>query len=296
MKTERKIFIAFILNLLFSIFEFIGGILTGSIAIISDAVHDLGDAAGIGISYIMEKKSKKQANEEYTYGYARYSVLGGLLTTFILICGSIIMIYQAVDRMMSPAAIHYHGMIGLAIVGVCINLCAAYFTRDGESLNQKAVNLHMLEDVLGWIVVLMGAIVMRFTDFLWLDPLMSIGISVFILIHAIKNLKEIIVVFLERAPSHVEVNKLKESIEHINGILDVHDFHVWTLDGQHHLATMHIVTDSESPKLKDHIREKLSIYKICHITIEFEKSSEICEQKQCLLKVHRSHNVLGHCH
>ena len=180
MKTERNILIAFILNLAFSIFEFVGGIITGSVAIMSDAVHDIGDAASIGVSYFLEKKGEK------------YSLIGAFITTLTLLLGSIVTICNAISRLMDPAKIHYDGMIVFAIVGVGVNLCAAFVTREGDSLNQKAVNLHMLEDVLGWIVVLVGAIVMRFTDFALLDPIMSIGVSAFILINAIRNLKEII--------------------------------------------------------------------------------------------------------
>ena len=180
MKTERNILIAFILNLAFSIFEFVGGIVTGSVAIMSDAVHDIGDAASIGVSYFLEKKGEK------------YSLIGAFITTITLLIGSIVTICNAIGRLIDPAKINYDGMIVFAIVGVCINLCAAFVTREGDSLNQKAVNLHMLEDVLGWIVVLVGAIVMRFTDFSLLDPVMSIGVSAFILINAIRNLKEII--------------------------------------------------------------------------------------------------------
>jgi len=179
MKTERNILIAFILNLAFSIFEFIGGIITGSVAIMSDAVHDIGDATSIGISYLLEKKGEK------------YSLIGAFITTLTLLIGSSITIYNAIRRLFVPTEIHYEGMIVFAIVGVCVNLCAAFVTREGDSLNQKAVNLHMLEDVLGWIVVLVGAVVMRFTDFALLDPIMSIGVSVFILINAIRNLIEI---------------------------------------------------------------------------------------------------------
>ena len=140
LKTEKNILIAFILNLLFSIFEFIGGIITGSVAIVSDAVHDLGDAISIGISYFLEKKSKKQPDEKYTFGYARYSVIGGFITTLILLIGSCVMIYNAVGKLIVPVKINYNGMIVFALVGVCVNLCAAFFTREGDSLNQKAVN------------------------------------------------------------------------------------------------------------------------------------------------------------
>ena len=164
MKTEKNILIAFVLNLSFSLIEFMGGIFTGSVAIISDSVHDMGDALSIGIAYALEKKSKKQPDEKYTYGYGRFSVLGGLITTVILFVGSVVVIINALDRIINPTEINYDGMIIFALVGVAINFAAAYFTREGDSINQRAVNLHMLEDVLGWAVVLLGAIFMRFTE------------------------------------------------------------------------------------------------------------------------------------
>ncbi len=293
MKTERNILIAFILNLSFSIFEFLGGIFTGSIAIVSDAVHDLGDAASIGISYFLEKKSKKQADENHTYGYARYSVIGGFITTLILLIGSAVMIYNAINRLITPAEINYNGMIVFALIGVCVNFLAALFTRKGDSLNQKAVNLHMLEDVLGWAVVLVGAIVMRFTDFTLIDPIMSIGVSLFIFINAIKNMKEIADLFLEKTPRDIKIEEIKEHIEEIEGIIDVHHIHIWSMDGHNNLATMHVVTDREPYAIKAEIREELREHGIGHATLEFETSTEHCHNKQCRLE---SHSASGHTH
>lgn len=293
MKTERNILAAFILNLSFSIFEFFGGIVTGSVAILSDAVHDVGDAASIGISYFLEKKSKKQPDEKHTYGYVRYSVIGGFITTLFLLIGSVVMMYSAISRMFVPNEIKYEEMIVFAVVGVCVNFCAAFFTREGDSLNQKAVNLHMLEDVLGWLVVLAGAIVMRFTNVALIDPIMSIGVSLFVLIHAIGNLKEIADLLLEKVPHTIEIAEIQEHIKEINGILDIHHIHLWSMDGQHHFATMHIVTDCEPHVMKDEIRQKLRENGIEHVTIEIETSSEHCHEKECCTAIH-SH--FGHTH
>ena len=212
LKSEKNILIAFLLNFIFSVFEFIGGTLTGSVAIISDAVHDIGDAVSIGASYFLERKSKKQPDEVYTYGYRRFSVLGSLLTTVILIFGSVAVTYNAVIRIFNPVVIDYSGMIIFAVIGAGVNLLAAVFTKEGDSLNQKAVNLHMLEDVLGWIVVLIGAVIMRFTDFEIIDPIMSIGVSIFIFINAMKNLLKIENLFLEKMPSNIDVQEIKEHI------------------------------------------------------------------------------------
>jgi len=198
MKSEKNILIAFILNLGFSIFEFFGGIFTNSVAIISDAIHDIGDAISIGISFFLEKTSKKKPNDQYTYGYVRYSIIGSLITTVILLVGSIFVVYNAVIRIMNPVNINYNGMIIFAVIGAIINFLAAYFTKDGDSLNQKSVNLHMLEDVLGWVVVLIGAFVMKFTNIRVIDPVLSILVALFIFKQAFNNLKIIINLLLKK--------------------------------------------------------------------------------------------------
>ena len=292
MKTEKNILIAFILNLVFSVFEFIGGTITGSVAIISDAVHDIGDALSIGISYFLERKSKKQPDEIYTYGYVRYSVIGSFITTIILLIGSVAVIYNAVIRIFNPVLIDYSGMIVFAAIGAIVNFIAALITRDGHSLNQRAVNLHMLEDVLGWIVVLIGAIIMRFTDISVIDPVMSICVAVFILINAIKNLKQVENLFLEKIPANVNVAELKEHILEIDGIIDIHHIHIWSIDGYNNYATMHIVTDREACEIKKEIREELKEHHIGHVTLEIEGSCEHCHEEHC----HINHDEKGGCH
>lgn len=300
MKTERNILIAFILNFAFSIFEFVGGFFTGSVAIVSDAVHDIGDAASIGISYFLEKKSKKQPDEHYTYGYARYSVIGSVLTTLILLVGSVLVVYNAVLRIINPTPINYDGMILFAVIGAAVNFLAAFFTREGDSLNQKAVNLHMLEDVLGWLVVLVGAIVMRFTDIAIIDPLMSIGVAVFIFINAIRNLKEAIDLFLEKTPHGIDIHEICEHLLHIEGVEDVHHVHVWSMDGYSNYATLHIVTDGDAHHIKEAVREELAEHGIAHATLELEASGEHCHEKNCTVhhteKGHHHHHHHGHHH
>lgn len=284
MKTEKNILVAFLLNLLFSVFEFVGGIFTGSVAIISDAIHDIGDAASIGVSYFLERKSKRQPDEIYTYGYTRYSVVGSVITTLILLIGSVMVIYNAINRIITPVEIHYEGMIVFALVGVCVNFAAAFFTREGDSLNQKAVNLHMLEDILGWVVVLIGAIVMRFTDFAVIDPIMSIGVAVFIFINAFKNLKTAVDLFLEKSPHDITVKEIREHIMEIDGVLGVHHIHVWSMDGQNNYATMHVVTNVDHDQIKHAIRNELLEHGIGHVTLELEAESEHCHEKYCSVK------------
>ena len=281
MKTEKNILLAFLLNLAFSIFEFFGGIFTHSVAILSDSVHDIGDAISIGIALFLEKVSKKQADEKYTYGYARYSLLGSFITTIILLVGSVIVIYNAVERIITPVEINYDGMLLFAIVGVFVNFLAALLTREGASLNQKAINLHMMEDVLGWVVVLVGSVVMRFTDFYILDPLMSIGVALFILINAMKNIKEITDLFLEKTPREVDISELNTHLCGVEGVVDVHHIHVWSMDNHNHYATMHVVTNSNGHTIKEKIREELQEHGILHATLELEMEDEPCHEKTC---------------
>ncbi len=287
MKTEKSILVAFILNLAFSIFEFVGGAFTGSVSILSDAVHDIGDALSIGISYFLERKSKKQPDEIYTYGYARYSIIGSLITTVILLTGSISVAYNAVLRIFNPVEINYSGMIILAIIGALVNLIAAHFTKEGDSLNQKAVNLHMLEDVLGWIVVLVGAIVMRFTDISIIDPIMSICVSVFIFVNAVKNLKCMVDLFLEKIPCDISIDEIKEHLLKIDGVSDVHHIHIRSMDGFNNYATMHVVCSGDAQKIKSAIREELREHNIAHVTLELESPDEHCEETHC----HVHHNT-----
>ena len=291
-KTDKNILIAFILNLTFSILEFVGGAFTGSVAIISDSIHDLGDALSIGISYFLERKSKKKPDEKHTYGYIRYSVLGSTITTVILLTGSLLVIYNAILRIINPVEINYNGMIIFAIFGVIINFIAAYFTKEGDSLNQKSVNLHMLEDVLGWVIVLIGAIVMKFVNIPYIDPILSIGVAIFILINAFKNLKSILNVFLEKTPEGIKVAELKEHLKEIDEVIDVHHIHVWSMDGFSNFATLHIVAKECSKSVKEKVREELKEHGINHVTIEIENEDEKCCNENCEVENHE----IGHHH
>ncbi len=294
MKSEAKILVAFILNLIFSLFEFFGGALTGSVAIMSDAVHDLGDAFSIGISFVLERKSKRNPDLKYTYGYARYSLLGCALTSLILLLGSSVVIYNAVLRLINPEPIKYNGMVAFAIIGVIVNFIAALFTRGGGSLNQKAVNLHLLEDVLGWIVVLIGAIVMKFTYIRILDPLMSIGLAIFIIINAVKNLCEVLNIFLEKAPSDLNLNELYSLLCEVDGVIDVHHVHVRSFDGVSNCATLHVVTDNDGKAIKECVRDILCEKGIEHTTIEIEAVDEVCCHKSCSLQFNAVSNHHHH--
>lgn len=282
MKTDKNIFIAFFLNISFSIIELFGGLFTNSIAILSDAIHDFVDALSIGISYFLEKKSKKEPDNIYTYGYIRYSILGALITTVILITGSIFVIINALIRLFSPVTINYDGMLILSIIGIIFNLLAAYMTKEGDSLNQKSVNLHMLEDVFGWIVVLIGSLLIKLFDIVYIDSLMSIFISIYILFHALHNLSKVIDLFLIKVPKNIDIDKIKKHLENNTDIIEIHHIHVWSIDGYNNYATLHVVSNN-SEKIKKYIKKELLKFNISHSTIEFEKEEEKCLEKNCRL-------------
>lgn len=292
MKIERNILIAFLLNLGFSIFEFFGGIFTGSVAILSDAVHDLGDALGIGVSWFLERKSRRAPDGTYTYGYARFSVLGSVFTCGILLLGSVGVIVSAIGRLMNPVPIHYDGMILFAVVGVAVNLTAAFVTREGESLNQKAVNLHMLEDVLTWVVVLVGAVVMRYTDLSILDPLVSIAVAVYIFVHAIGHLRAAVDIFLEKVPDGYAVEDIKTRVEAIEGVTDAHHVHIRSIDGYTHAASLHVV--SERTDAVAAVTAVLHEMGIPHVTVQVER--ELCPQTACALLEERERHHEHHHH
>lgn len=297
MKSEKSILIAFLLNLFFSIFELIGGAFTNSIAIISDAIHDFGDSISIGIAYLLERKSKQKPDKIYTYGYKRYSILGAIISDTILVIGSSIVIYNAITRIINPVEVNHNGMILFAVVGVIVNFFAVYFTRGGDSINQKSVNLHMLEDVLGWLVVLIGAFIIKLTNFNIIDPILSIIVAAYILLHALHTLKTVFDLFLEKIPHDIQVDEIKKHLKEIKEIIDIHHIHIWSIDGYDNYATMHVVTKTnKTAELKHKIREELEEFSISHVTIEIEGKDEHCHEKECVIKEHTHHGHHHHHH
>ena len=289
MQIQQRLLVAFLLNLGFSVFEFFGGVFTGSVAILSDAVHDFGDALGIAVSWLLERKSRRPSDAVYTYGYTRFSVLGSVFTCGILLLGSVGVIVSAVGRLMHPLPIHYDGMILFAVVGVAVNLAAAFVTRRGDSLNQKAVNLHMLEDVLTWVVVLIGAVVMRFTDWTVLDPLVSIGVATYIFLHAVEHLREAADIFLEKVPDGYSVEGVRQAVLAVKGVSDAHHIHLRSIDGYTHAATLHVVAERTDAIAA--VTAVLGEMGIPHVTVQVER--EVCPQTACGLVECHNH---GHHH
>ncbi|MCD7937565.1 MAG: cation diffusion facilitator family transporter [Tannerellaceae bacterium] len=278
--------LAFFVNLFFAAIELVGGLYTNSVAILSDALHDFGDSISLAIAWYLQKVSKKGRDKNYSYGYKRFSLLGALFISVILLVGSIFVIRECVERIFNPQEPNAQGMFLLAILGIAVNGFAVLRLKKGSSINERAVMLHMMEDVLGWIAVLVVSIVMMFVYLPILDPLLSIGISIWILLNIYRNLKATFHVLLQHVPENVDLETLETRIRSLNQVASIHDVHLWTLDGEENVMTVHVVTAlpityEQQVNLKQAIRHLCDEQHIHHVTIEFEIFGEQCELKEC---------------
>jgi cobalt-zinc-cadmium efflux system protein len=274
--STKNIRTAFFLNLGFAFVELIGGIITNSVAILSDAIHDFGDSISLAIAWALQKKSNKPKDEKYSYGYKRFSLLSSVILSGILLIGSILILIEAITRLFSPQDVNAQGMLWLAILGIIINGAAALSVKKGKTLNERAVFLHIMEDVLGWIGVLVISIVMIFVHLPILDPILSISITIWVLYNVYKNLKSTFNILLQALPKDVDVKKLTKELEEIEDVISIHDLHLWTQDGISHVMTLHIVADSNYDRIKEKVRQKAKTYNIDHVTIELEDSNFNC--------------------
>jgi len=265
--------VAFFLNLSFTVIEIIGGILTNSVAIFSDAVHDLGDSLSLGMAWYFQKVSQKGRDDKYSYGYRRYSVLGALINTVVLILGCAFILWETIPRITNPQDVHPEGMVILACFGIIVNGAAVFKLKKGSSLNEKVVALHLLEDVFGWVAVLIGSIVMIFWDLPIIDPILSLAITFYILFNVYRNLKTALNVFLQRIPANVDLDKIENYLSYKKGLSNYEDIHIWSLDGNYNVMTMEISLDSNMNKNEiveylNVIHLELKEFNIDHCTIE----------------------------
>jgi cobalt-zinc-cadmium efflux system protein len=279
--SRKNIVVAFWLNLAFAVLEVAGGLYTNSVAILSDAVHDFGDSLSLGLAYYFQRKSQQKKDSHFSYGYKRFSLLGAFINSFVLAISSIFIIRESVFRLFDPEQPDARGMIVLAVFGIFINGLAMLRLQKGSSLNEKAIALHFLEDVLGWVAVLIGSIVMYFTTAPLLDPILSLLISGFILWNVFKNLKATFRILLQGAPLQVDQKEVRRKILSINGVKDIHDLHFWTMDGTYNIMTLHVVvaqntSSTEMENLKSEVRHCLQHLNMKHITIEMELENSDC--------------------
>lgn len=236
---------AFLINALFTVIEFVGGLLTNSTAILSDCIHDLGDTISLGLSWFLEKKSNKGENNKFTYGYSRYSVLGSIINIIVLSIGTFLVLMNTIPRIIKPEPVNVKGMLLLAILGVAMNGLAVLKVKNGEKISERVVMLHLMEDVLGWLAVLVVGITLLFIDLPILDPILSLGISIYMIKNIITNTKIILDIILQTVPSNINLKEMTEMIKNLDeNISDISNIKCWSLDGESNVITLHITLDN----------------------------------------------------
>lgn len=277
---SKNILIALLLNVGFTIIEIIGGLLSNSLAVLSDAVHDLGDSVALGMSYYAEKKAgQKVRDQNYTFGLRRLPLLSAALNGLILLIGSAWVVANAIPRLQAPQAVSSDWMIGLGILGVAVNGLAVLRLRGNAGINSRVVALHLLEDALGWVAVLVGAVVIHFTGYYIIDPILSLLIAAYIFYGAFKNMREVYFLLVQRSPASVEVPLIRQRLEDLPDVLRINDFHIWSLEGTHHILSLHaLVNPALSPQgqhaLKTEMRRIINSFGEFHSTIELDYDPE----------------------
>ncbi|UYN90889.1 MAG: cation transporter [Anaerolineales bacterium] len=279
--STQNIRTAFLLNLGFAVAEIIGGLLTNSLAILTDALHDFGDAMSLGMGWYLEKYSRKEEDAQYTYGYRRFSLLSALINTIILVVGSTLILFQAVPRLMNPEETHAPGMALMAVLGIAINGVAALRLKNEESMNARVISWHLIEDVLGWAAVLIASIVMMLVDAPILDPILSILISLYILYNVVRNLGKTVKLFLQAVPEQINLDEISKQVQALPGVLSTHHLHAWSLEGESHVLTLHVMVEEKTERravigLRNQIRELLKNRNLVHTTIEIEYGPNDC--------------------
>lgn len=269
----KNIKIAFFLNFFFSIFEIIGGILTNSSAILSDAIHDFGDSLSLGLALIFEKKSNKEADEVFTYGYKRLSVISAIINILVLSIGTLVVLKESIERLLSPQPIVAKGMLLFAILGIAINGLSVLRMKSSVKISEKAVMLHLLEDLFGWIAVLVVSIVVLFTDLYILDPILSLIICFIMLRNIYYNIISIYKIIMQAIPDNINISDIENEISNKLNNVDVKTLKIWSLDGESSIASVvisieNLNTTQDATNIKKQLKEILLNYNVIESTIE----------------------------
>ena len=296
MSSKTSIWLAFFLNLSYAIVEFIAGGIFGSSAVLADSVHDLGDAMAIGISALLETISNREEDRQYTLGYKRFSLLGAMLTAVILMIGSVLVILENITKIAHPQPVNENGILWLGIIAVAINVLASLVVRKGKTKNESILSLHFLEDTLGWLAVILMAIILRFTDWYILDPLLSLVISIFILSKAIPRFWSTLKIFLDAVPEGIETAKLEKELARLTNVKSVNQLSIWSMDGLENDAIVHLCIEDGEQMMgtKEAVRQCLEERGVQNITIEVDSSqSNHAQHRRKVRTIEQKH---GHHH
>lgn len=280
-RSNSNLKVAFFLNLGFTVLEILVGLYVNSVAILSDAVHDFGDSLSLGLSWVLEKKSQQKPDKKYSFGYGRFSLLGALINSVVILASSGFIISEAVERIINPEQSNAQGMFLFALVGISVNGYAAWRLSTGKTMNERVISWHLIEDVLGWVAILIVSIILLFKDIPYLDPALSLAITFYILWNVFKRLKETVFLFLQGTPLDVDVDKIEEELKNIPGVSSVHNTHVWSLEGEQHVFTTHLKLQpienlAALLAIKHKVKHLMENYPFKHYTIETELIDEPC--------------------
>ncbi len=276
--SSRNIGFAFWVNLSFAVIELVGGLWTQSFAILSDALHDFGDALSLGAGYFMQRKSTTGPSENYSYGLRRLSLFSAFFSGLVICSGAVFIIFESISKINEPREPNGLGMMGLSIFGILVNGLAAHKLHHGHTMNEKMLKWHMIEDLLGWIAVFIGSIFIWAFHWNWLDPLMGAAIGLFVMYNVIRGLGNTVSLFMQGNPDPVALREFREKVEKISDVREVHDVHFWSLDGRRHILSLHAVLNDlkNQEEIKSKIRDYSHALGDCHVTIELESPGEHC--------------------
>ncbi len=279
--TTDSIGVAFFLNLAFAFVEIVGGFAFNSMLIISDALHDLGDSLSLAVAWFFERVAQKQKDQHFTYGYGRYSLLGVVFNTIFLVSGAVLISINAVGRLVKPVKPVIPGLLLFAILGIVVNGLAVWRLRRSQSYNAKVVFWHLMEDVLGWVAALVVSILLLFTDWYFLDPLLALLITGLVIYNVIKTFRKTMAVFLQKVPENIENNTIIAHLSHLPKVQSVHHTHVWSLDGARHVLTTHIAVEENTTQpeilaIKEQVRRLAQELHCEHVTVEIERCDSEC--------------------
>ena len=272
-KAGENLAFVFFINLAFNIVVIAAALATNSMAILADFIHDASDTISIALAWFLEHVAQRDSTDKYSYGYQRFSILGAVIISIFVIIMAFVILSEAIPRLFAPEGVDAGGMLAVAIVGIVFKFVSVYRLHKGETYNEKAIFFHQLGDIFEWVAILILSLVLMFWDGAqYLDPFVSIGIALWLIFNLGRNLYKSIEVLLQKTPDYFDVEEFRQSIENIDGVNAIDDFHIWSLDGIDSVMTLKVDVDfgKDVGEIKKEIYTISKKYHVVDITIELE--------------------------
>ena len=272
-KAGENLAFVFFINLAFNIVVIVAALATNSMAILADFIHDASDTISIALAWFLEHVAQRDSTDKYSYGYQRFSILGAVIISIFVIIMAFVILSEAIPRLFAPEGVDAGGMLAVAIVGIVFKFVSVYRLHKGETYNEKAIFFHQLGDIFEWVAILILSLVLMFWDGAqYLDPFVSIGIALWLIFNLGRNLYKSIEVLLQKTPDYFDVDEFRQSIENIEGVNAIDDFHIWSLDGIDSVMTLKVDVDfgKDVGEIKKEIYAISKKYHVVDITIELE--------------------------